>query len=178
MLRHDLPNGCYLRLLEEADAEELYALVDSNRAYLARWLPWANETRRPDVLDFIRTTRRQLADNNGLQMAIVGDGEIIGVAGFHAIDWQNHSTSIGYWLAEARQGRGTMTEAVRALTDHAFAAWKLNRVEIRVAVENIRSRAIPTRLGFTEEGLLRQAERLGERFEDLVVYSMLAKDWP
>jgi ribosomal-protein-serine acetyltransferase len=138
MLRHDLPNGCYLRLLEEADAEELYALVDSNRAYLARWLPWANETRRPDVLDFIRTTRRQLADNNGLQMAIVGDGEIIGVAGFHAIDWQNHSTSIGYWLAEARQGRGTMTEAVRALTDHAFAAWKLNRVEIRVAVENIR----------------------------------------
>lgn len=178
MLRHELPGGSFLRLLDESDADELYALVDSNRDFLARWLPWVEAARGPEyVLSFIRATRRQLADDDGLQAAIVEGGEIIGVVGFHAIDWRNLSTSIGYWLAEDRQGRGTVTEAVRALTDHAFAVWKLNRVEIRVAVENTRSRAIPERLGFVEEGVLRQAERLGESFEDSVVYSMLARDW-
>jgi ribosomal-protein-serine acetyltransferase len=179
MFRYDLPGGCFLRLLEESDAAELYALIDGNRPYLARWLPWVEATRGPeDVLKFIRATRKQLADNNGFQAAIVDGANIVGVIGFHAIDWRHGSTAIGYWLAEDRQGRGTMTEAVRALVGHAFDVWKLNRVEVRAAVGNVRSRAIPERLGFKEEGVLREAERIGERYEDSVVYSMLAKDWP
>jgi ribosomal-protein-serine acetyltransferase len=70
-----------------------------------------------------------------------------------------------------------MTDAVRALTTHAFDVWGLHRVEIRVAVANLRSRAIPHRLGFLEEGVLRQAERHGENFRDIVVYAMLAREW-
>ena len=177
MFRYALPGGCSLRLFEESDAEELYALVDSNRPYLERWLPWVANTRDAEpVLDFIRRGRKQLADNDGFQAAIVEGAEIIGVIGFHSIDWANRSTGVGYWLAEDRQGRGTMTEAVQALVGHAFEVWKLNRIEIRVAVGNARSRAIPERLGFREEGVLRQAERIGERLEDSVVYAMLAED--
>jgi RimJ/RimL family protein N-acetyltransferase len=67
-----------------------------------------------------------------------------------------------------------MTEGVRALTTYAFDFWRLDRVEIRVAVGNLRSAAIPQRLGFVEEGVLRQAERHGDCFKDIVVYSMLA----
>ena len=70
-----------------------------------------------------------------------------------------------------------MTAAVRALTDHALRAWELNRVEIGVASENRHSRAIPERLGFREEGTVRQAQRVGDRYLDLVVYGMLAEDW-
>jgi ribosomal-protein-serine acetyltransferase len=173
-----LRGGVCLRVLEESDASELYALVDTNRAHIGEWMAWVSATRsRDDILAFLRTTRKQLAANNGFQCAILADDTIIGVVGFHAVDWTNGSTSIGYWLAENRQGRGTMTDAVRALTDHAFRELRLNRVEIRVAVKNLRSRAIPERLGFEREGVLREAERLGERFNDLVVYSMLAKDW-
>jgi ribosomal-protein-serine acetyltransferase len=178
MLRHDLPGGCFLRLLEESDAADLYALVDGNRTYLARWLSWVEETRGAgDVLNFIRATRRQIAENKGFGVAIVEGDSIIGVIGFHSIDWTHGSTGIGYWLAEGHQGRGTMTEAVRALVAYAFEVWKLNRVEIRAAVANVRSRAIPERLGFKQEGILRQAGRIGDRFEDLVVYSMLAGEW-
>jgi RimJ/RimL family protein N-acetyltransferase len=50
------------------------------------------------------------------------------------------------------------------------------RVEIRAAPENARSRAIPERLGFTQEGTLRQVERVGDRYLDNVVYAMLAED--
>ncbi len=166
-----------LKLLDEADAPDLHALIEANRAYLARWLPWAERQTFIDTEEFIRRCRDQLACSDGFQAAVVHDGSIAGVAGFPAIDWGRRSTSIGYWLAEERQGCGIMSAAVRALIDHAFGRVQLNRVEIRVAAENRRSRAVPERLGFRQEGTLRQAERVGDRHLDLVVYSMLAGEW-
>ena len=102
---------------------------------------------------------------------------MVGVIGYPAVEWDNRATSLGYWLAEEFRGRGTMTEAARVLIDHALGAWDLNRVEIRVATENRPSRGIPERLGFQQEGTLRRAQRIGSRYVDLVVYSMLAPDW-
>jgi ribosomal-protein-serine acetyltransferase len=71
-----------------------------------------------------------------------------------------------------------MTAAVRAYVDHAFSTWNLNRVMIQAAVENTRSRAIPERLGFREEGIMREVQRVGGRMLDDVIYGMLAADWP
>lgn len=75
------------------------------------------------------------------------------------------------------QGKGLMTKACETLVRHAFEDLGLNRVEIRAAVDNRKSRAIPERLGFQQEGVLRDAEWLYDRYADLVVYAMLAKDW-
>jgi ribosomal-protein-serine acetyltransferase len=166
-----------LRLFEEADAPEVYGVVAANRDDLSEWLPWPPAQTLERTLAFIRLSRRQLADNQGFQAAITDQVRIVGTIGYHRVDWQNRSTSIGYWIAPQSRGRGIVTLAVRALTDHAFEAWKLNRVEIRAAVGNTRSRAIPKRLGFSEEGILRQAELIGERYVDHAVYAMLASDW-
>ena len=70
-----------------------------------------------------------------------------------------------------------MTRAVAALIEHAVSACDLNRIEIRAAVGNARSRAIPQRLGFQEEGTLREAERVGGAYLDIVVYSLLRSEW-
>jgi ribosomal-protein-serine acetyltransferase len=167
-----------MRLLDGADADELYALIDSNREYLARWMPFVSQTRSTaDSLAFIRSARRQLAENRGMQLAILSGDVIIGVSGFHRIDWVSRSTSIGYWLAEDRQGAGTMTLAAAAMVDHAFGVLRLQRVEIRAGVENNRSRAIPERLGFRETGILRGAERIGPRVIDHVIYAMTDAEW-
>ena len=166
-----------LRLLDESDAEDLYAAVDANRDHLARWLPWASGQTLEGTLAFIRSTRRQLASNDGFQAAIVEDGRIIGMVGFHGVSWDHRSATIGYWLAEAAQGRGIMTRAVRALANYAFTVWELNRVEIRAAVDNERSRSIPERLGFRQEGVLRKAELVGDRYVDHAVYATLASEW-
>ncbi len=174
----DLGDGRGLRALEDGDAEELFTLIETNRAHLAAWMPFVGQTRGvADSLAFIRAARRQYDDNRGMQLALLVDERIIGVAGFHAIDWTRKSTSIGYWLAAERQGAGTMTAAVCALLDHAFERWGLGRVEIRAGVLNARSRAIPQRLGFREEGVLRSAERIGTRVIDHVVYVMTAREW-
>jgi len=165
-----------LRLFEEADAQELYALIEANRAYLAPWLPWAAGQTFEDTLDFIRGTRSQASENEGFQTAVVTEGGIVGVIGYVSVDWANRSTRIGYWLDEGQQGKGTMTAAVRMLVDHALTTWRLNRVEIVVATENRRSRAIPERLGFREEGTLRQYQLVGGRYLDCVVYATLMAD--
>ena len=61
--------------------------------------------------------------------------------------------------------------------DLALLELQFNRVEIRCATENTRSSAIPDRLRFTLEGVLRQVQLLHDRYVDLVVYSMLVEQW-
>ena len=140
-------------------------------------MPWAGGQTLAGTVEFIRMVRRQDAANDGFQAAVLVEDEIVGMVGFHSVNWPHGSTSIGYWLDEGHQGRGLMTRAVRTLVDHAFGAWDLHRVEIQAAVDNRRSRAIPERLGFREEGVRREAERIGERYNDLAVYAMLAPEW-
>jgi ribosomal-protein-serine acetyltransferase len=173
----EIGEGTCLRLLDEDDAPRLHSLIEANREALAQWLPWAGGQTQEDTVAFIRGTREQVAGNDGFQAAVVAGGEIAGVIGFTALDWEDRVTRLGYWLGAEFQGRGTMTEAARALTDHGLSAWGLNRVEIRAAPGNRPSRAIPERLGFTEEGTLRGAQRVGSRYLDTVVYSMLAEEW-
>jgi ribosomal-protein-serine acetyltransferase len=173
-MRLEVADGAYLRLLEEPDAEELHELVDRNRAHLAEWMPWAADQTLEQTANFIRAALRRHAERNGFEMALVLDERIIGAAGFAGIDWVARATSVGYWLAEEHQGRGLMTRAVKSLVDHAFDELELHRVEIQAAKDNLRSRAIPERLGFQEEGTLREAERVAGRYLDLVVYGLLA----
>ena len=164
--------------LELDHAAELFTLTDANRLYLRTWLPWLDSIRRvEDTRAFIRAARTQASQNNGAQLAIKIDGSIAGIVGHHQIDWRNRLTSIGYWLGEAYQGRGLVTTACRALIAHAFDDARLNRVEIRCAEGNHRSRAIPHRLGFRQEGILRDAEWLYDHFVDHVVYATLVSDW-
>jgi ribosomal-protein-serine acetyltransferase len=157
-MRLPISDTCHLRLLGEDDAPELHALIEANRPLLAQWLPWAVAQTFDDTLGFIQGTREQLAANDGFQAAVVCGADIAGVVGYRSVDWQRRLTSLGYWLGAEYQGKGTMTAAVRALVDQALSGWKLDRVEIRAAVENRRSRAIPERLGFRLEQTLRGAE--------------------
>ncbi|PFG06339.1 GNAT family protein [Bacillus sp. es.034] len=115
--------------------------------------------------------------NKSLTTAIVYENEIVGVAGFNELDWSNKVAYIGYWLGEGYQGKGIMTTVAKGLTSYAFDYYKMNKVEITAAEFNKRSRSIPERLGFVEEGKLRQREWLYDHYVDHVVYGMLAEEW-
>jgi ribosomal-protein-serine acetyltransferase len=84
---------------------------------------------------------------------------------------------IGYWIAQEHQGKGIVTEACRAMITHAFRELDLHRVQIRCATGNIKSCAIPQRLGFAHEGTAREAEMVNDRFIDLHIFGMLKQDW-
>jgi ribosomal-protein-serine acetyltransferase len=140
-------------------------------------MAWSPSQTLEQTRAFIAATRAQHADNNGFQAAIVRGGAIVGVAGFHGVDWVHRNTSLGYWLAQDAQGRGTMTAAVRALLHLAFGEWQLHRVEIRLDLENARSMALAERVGFRREGSLREAMFLAGAFRDDAVYALLAPEW-
>ncbi len=167
-----------LRLLELEHAGAMHRLTEANRAYLRRWLPWAeSETTLEQTEAFIRRSLQQFAEGNGFQAGIWYRQELAGAIGLHYVDRRHRRTEIGYWLAEPLQGRGIMTRACRAVVDHAFGPLGLHRVEIRCATGNHRSRAIPRRLGFREEGVLRQWAWVDGRFHDMVIYGLLAPEW-
>ena len=166
-----------LRLAEARHCEEIFGLVDRNRGHIRRWMPWVDGTKTvEDVRKWQAGAAEQFAKNNGFHAGIWWQGKIAGMIGFHAMDWVHRRTSIGYWLDERAQGRGLMTAACRAMTLHALGELKLHRVEIRCAPENHKSRGIPIRLGFTEEGRLREVEWLYDHFVDHVVYSLLESE--
>jgi ribosomal-protein-serine acetyltransferase len=163
-----------LRLLDLRDSDELFALADANRDHLRPWLPWIAWTHSAaDVKKFIRMALKQFSEGDGFHAGIQLDGKLAGCIGLHKVDWQNRHVALGYWLSRDWEGRGLITEATRAVTHHCFDNLALERVEIRAATQNARSRAVPERLGFTLEGTLRRIQIVDGRWLDNVVYSML-----
>ena len=178
MFSRQIDTDLKLRLPEERHAGESFVLVRENLEHLREWLPWVHDGfTLADSQNFIRQNLRQFAEQKGFSVQIVSGEVIAGQVGYNTIDWAHRRTEIGYWLGASFQGRGLMTRACRALIDHAFGELKLNRVEISCATGNRRSRMIPERLGFTREGVLRQAEWVHDHFNDLVVYGLLAHEW-
>jgi ribosomal-protein-serine acetyltransferase len=178
MFRRKVAPGIEIRQFEMRDAELAFAAVEHNREHLRQWLPWVDYTRTSaDIRDFISRVQVQFDANQGPQVGIWVNGAFSGSLGCHAIDWANRSSSIGYWIDAAQQGRGLITRCCVVMLDYLFHEMALHRVEIRCGTGNRRSCAIPERLGFTREGVVREAEWVNDRWVDLVVWGMLEQDW-
>jgi len=171
----DLGDGIEVRFLEPGDAEDVFAVIDANRDRLRPWMPWVDPTLGPDdTRAFIERVRASGTEDG---LGIYVDGSFVGGIGLR-LDEVNGDSEIGYWIGAAHEGRGLVTRACRALIDRAFGDLGLHRVTIRVAPDNARSRAIPERLGFREEGVTREAGRSALGHHDLVVYGLLDREWP
>lgn len=175
----DIGEGLHIRLLEQKDAPALYALIDANRKELRDWLPWVDRTKSlSDSIAFIHNALEQHKSITGLHAGIWQDDRLIGVIAYVNIDVNNRRAMIGYWLGEPYRGKGYMTRACAAMVDVAFNKLLLNKVDIYCGVGNLKSRAIPERLGFKPEGVLRQHEWMNDHFVDVMAYGMLSGEWP
>jgi ribosomal-protein-serine acetyltransferase len=180
LLIHKIDKDISLRLFNEGDAEEFYNLTISSKPYLKEWLGWLDYIESvEDTAENIKGRLKAFVENGGhpKSFAIIYKGDIAGTIGFNDINKTNKIGVVGYWLGEKFQGKGIMTRAFETLINYGFKELGLNRIEVSVATENHKSRALPERLGFTEEGKLRQAEWLYDHYVDHVIYGLLAEDW-
>ena len=175
----DAGDGLRLDPVESADAPELFRLVDANRDHLHPWMPWVDATRTAqDTATFVAQSVAGAAERRSAVFVLREGDAVRGTIGVHGIQWLNRSAEIGYWLAAEATGRGLITRATAAVLDFLFDEYELHRVEIRCAPENRASRAVPERLGFTEEARVREAGCLNDgTYCDLVVYGLLDREW-
>jgi ribosomal-protein-serine acetyltransferase len=169
-----------LRLFNLGDSKELFDLTIHSKEYLKEWLGWLDYTNKiEDSAEFIKDTLQGVIETGGnpKSTAIIYKGSIAGTIGFNEISRVHKIGIVGYWLGKEYQGKGIMTKTCKGFMDYGFNELGLNRIEIRVAEENLKSRAIPERLGFTEEGKIRQAEWLYDHYVNHIIYGLLAEDW-
>ncbi|HEX8494234.1 MAG TPA: GNAT family protein [Pyrinomonadaceae bacterium] len=178
MFLYRINDRAELRLLEEQHAAELRAMTRRHWDYFREWMPsFSDDYSLAESRDFIRQCLERFAAGQEVPAGIWDAGEMVGVIALKSIDLINRNASLGYYLAATHQGHGLVTEACRILLDYAFEELQLNRVDILCAPGNAKSRAIPQRLGFTEEGTLREVQWLYDHYVDLIVYAMLKRDW-
>ncbi len=105
------------------------------------------------------------------------DQRPIGTCGFHKWDQAHFRAEIGYDLAADCWGQGFMTEALRLIISNAFTRMKLNRIDALVYIGNLGSIAVLQKMGFKQEGVLRDYFCLNHTFYDHMVFGLLHRDW-
>lgn len=159
-------------------AGPLFELFESERYYLAPWLPWLQ---LPQTLDETKQMiwEQQLFNQGGQRMTtfIAHREQLVGMLGFVRFDKRHHLGELGYWLARKYQGKGLMTNCCKKLLQYSFQELQLNRVELRIPANNPRSLKLAQRLHFTGEGTLRQAFLQDGRYQDVEVFSLIKEEF-
>ncbi|EIT84884.1 GCN5-like N-acetyltransferase [Fictibacillus macauensis ZFHKF-1] len=167
-----------LKLLEKKEAPLFFQMTEQSRDHLRQWLGWVDYTRTlKDSKQFIKAALQKYEEMSDVVTLVWYRGTPAGSLALYDIKWNNYSASIGYWLVKGLEGNGIMSRACSGLISYAFSSLQLNRLELRAALGNKKSRAIAERLGFTNEGTLQQGEWLYDHFTDVVLYRMLAEEW-
>jgi len=163
---------------ELSHTDDLFRLIQENRVHFGKWLEFPHRTHTVnDASAFIIRTLQKQAAGNGGWSGIWLEHHLIGAIGLVQIHRNDQIAEIGYYLAQEYEGQGIISRSCREVINYIFEELELHRIEIRVHPENLRSRKIPERLGFTQEGILRQAEWFIDHYRDKVIYGLIKEEW-
>jgi len=166
-----------LRLFEERHVEDYFALVERNKVYLHEWIAVPAYEGSVEMLKaYVKQRLLHFVEGSGYHLGIWYQDALVGILDYR-FNWRGRNVELGYWLDAAMQGKGIVTATCRTMVRHAFEEHQLHKVVISCAIDNPRSRAVAERLGFTQEGILRQADRLHDRYVDVVFYGLLKEEW-
>lgn len=167
-----------LKMPRVEDAQDIYAVVDKDRTHLREWLPWVDgATSYKNTEENIQKRISDFEKGEAASFLIYFENRWIGSVGFITLSAQHKNGEIGYWLSSEFEGRGLMTECVKACIRYGFEELDLHRIVIRCDGENAKSAAIPKKLGFTLEGTLRGDKYRKDRFADTLVFGLLRDEW-
>ena len=166
-----------LRPLEESDVDDIMTWVN-DREIVGNLAAFSGQPlTREQELAWVRSVRTSRSD---LVFTIVeaATGRYLGQCGIHQIHDRSKVGRLACIVAHrGDHGRGYGSSAIRALLDHAFDTMKLHKLWLMVFAHNTRGRGIYTRIGFREEGVLREEYFHEGGWHDMVRMSMLDREW-
>ena len=162
-----------IRCWQPRDAEMLKTAIDESLEHLRPWMPWAMD--EPEDLqakiDRLGRWRGMFDLGKDFVYGLFGPDEdiVLGSSGLHTRVGEG-AREIGYWIHADYANQGLATEAAGALTRIAFEVDDVARVEIHCDPRNVRSAAVPRKLGFTHEATLRErvADAEGEHHDSMI----------
>lgn len=171
-----------IRCYNPIDASLVKAAVDESLDHLLPWMPWAND--EPTSIDVkIQRIRKFRSDFDSGVDYLYGifnleETKVLGGIGLHLCQ-DSQAREIGYWIHKDHIKQGLATEASAALTKVAFEIEGVDRVEIHNGPANVRSIAVPKKLGFTHEATLRRRfiDSSGNP-RDTMIWSLFAAEYP
>jgi RimJ/RimL family protein N-acetyltransferase len=162
-----------LRAPHPDHAQEINDAIRESFTELRQWMNWAQQI--PSLEESRAQQERGRAAflaREDLPLFLFRGERIVGGSGLHRIDWTVPRFEIGYWVRTEDARQGYVTEAVKAIESFAFEALGARRIEIRTHTRNLRSHAIPKRLDYQLEGILRQdCRHVDGRLRDTAVYA-------
>jgi RimJ/RimL family protein N-acetyltransferase len=165
-----------IRMPRPGDGKAVYDAIMASINELKHWMPFAQkEQSEQDVELNIRSSYISFLKREDLRLLVFlkETGEFVASSGLHRINWSIPKFEIGYWIDSRFSGKGYMTEAVKGISDFAFQELNAQRLEIRCDASNYKSRAIPERLGFSLEGILKNHDLSADTNElrDTCIYA-------
>jgi ribosomal-protein-alanine N-acetyltransferase len=162
------------------DAPALAELLEINGEFLAPWEPVRSEDyftadgQRAVIQDVLEQYGRGAA----LPHVITGDGgEVVGRITLNGIvRGAFQSCSVGYWVAEASNGRGFASRALDEIVRIAFGELGLHRVQAETLLDNVRSQRILERNGFVRYGLAPSYLKIAGRWQDFILFQRINPD--
>ena len=151
-----------IRMPKPGDGKVVHAAINASLPELKPWMIFAQkEQTEQEVEANIREAYVNYLSRKDLRLLVFlkESGQFIASSGLHRIDWSIPQFEIGYWIDSRYSGKGYITEAVQGITDFALNELKARRIEIRCDANNVKSRAIPEKLGYTLEGILKNNGR-------------------
>ena len=168
------------RALRLDDAAALADLLRTNREFLAPFEPERPEewfTLAGQRASVAAALAQELAGSVVARVVVDEGGQVAGwIIASGIVRGALRSCALGYWVDEARNGRGLATAAVGEMVDHAFGPLGLHRVQAETLVHNVASQRVLERNGFTRYGLAPGYLQIAGRWQDHALFQVLASD--
>ncbi|MCD4712868.1 MAG: GNAT family N-acetyltransferase [Clostridiales bacterium] len=170
-------NRLWLRQLVESDVSDLFEIFSSDKVTEYYGMFPMNDIE--PVEQMINRFNQGFNEKRSIRWGLVekSSGKVIGTCGYHNISQEHYRAEIGYELSEKYWNQGFMREALHKIICFGFEQMNFNRIEALVYPDNQSSRKALERLGFLEEGLLREYMYFRDEMTDLCIYSLLKRNW-
>lgn len=169
-----------LRPFRRRDVGALHEAISTSIDELQPWLPWVEGYDRGVSQRFTRESVSAWAERRAFDFTVRPIDDLdrhLGNVSIWSTSQQNAIGEVGYWIRSDETGKGFGAEATTRVTQVGFEEMGLHKIQLRIAVGNVRSERIAERLGFTQEGVLRDEVKIADRWLDHTVWSMLEKEW-